>query len=269
MSGRLEITLLGTGSSGGVPRADGNWGVCDPAEPRNRRTRCSMLVRRLGDEGGGLTTVVVDTSPDFRLQMAEAGARRLDAVLYTHDHADQCHGIDDIRAFAMTAQRRAPCYMDPATYESLTQRFRYIFFGEQGYPAICEAHPLPPWGEPFQIGGPSGPVPVTTFEQEHGPISSVGYRFGGVAYSSDVSGLSDKALASLENLDVWIVDALRLKPHPTHANLDQALRWIEQLKPARAVLTNMHVDMDYATLSAELPPGVEAGYDGWRAEVDL
>jgi phosphoribosyl 1,2-cyclic phosphate phosphodiesterase len=267
-NGRLEITILGCGSSGGVPRADGAWGACDPAEPKNRRSRCSLLVRREAAGGeGAQTTVLVDTAPDLRTQTAAAGVKRVDAVLYTHDHADQAHGIDDLRVFAMVNRQRVPCYMDPRSYDVITGRFSYIFNGEMEYPAICDARHLPAYGAHWSIDGPSGLIPVVGFEQTHGPISSVGYRFGGVAYSSDVSDLDDAAMAALEDLDLWIVDALRWKPHPTHADVGKALGWIERLKPRRAVLTNLHIDLDYHALAAQLPPGVEPAYDGWTTTV--
>jgi phosphoribosyl 1,2-cyclic phosphate phosphodiesterase len=269
MSGVLEITVLGSGSSGGVPRADGNWGACDPTEPKNHRSRCSMLARRLGDGPEQETTVLVDTSPDLRLQTARAGVRRLDAVLYTHDHADQVHGIDDLRAFYLRSRIRTPCYMDPFTQARLMARFGYIFEGEGGYPAICEARRLPPHGETWAVEGPSGPVPVLAFDQDHGEIRSIGFRFGPVAYSSDVVGLPDSAFAALEGVEVWIVDALRETPHPTHAHLERTLEWIEAVRPARAILTNLHVDLDYAALARRLPPGIEPAYDGLRFQIEI
>ncbi len=263
MSGPLEFVILGSGSSGGVPRADGNWGVCDPADPRNRRSRCSLLVRRpspLGREHE--TTVVVDTSPDFRLQMVAAGVRRVDTVLLTHDHADQTHGIDDLRAFYLHQRRRTPCYMDAHTRGTMLRRFGYIFEGAGGYPAICDVAELPDFAIPWQIEGPSGAIPVTAFDQDHGDVRSVGYRFGDLAYSSDVVGLPDSAFEVLSGVKVWIVDALRYTPHPTHATVDQALAWIDRVKPERAILTNLHVDLDYRELAGRLPPGVEPAYDG-------
>jgi phosphoribosyl 1,2-cyclic phosphate phosphodiesterase len=269
MSGVLEIVVLGSGSSGGVPRADGNWGACDPAEPRNHRSRCSMLARRRGDGPEQETTVLVDTSPDLRLQTARAGVKRIDAVLYTHDHADQVHGIDDLRAFYLRSRRRTPCYMDAFTQARLMARFGYIFESEGGYPAICEPRRLPPHGEPWAVEGPSGPIPVLAFDQDHGEIRSIGFRFGPVAYSSDVVGLPDSAFAALEGVEVWIVDALRETPHPTHAHLERTLEWIEAVRPARAILTNLHVDLDYRALAARLPAGVEPAYDGMRFEVEL
>jgi phosphoribosyl 1,2-cyclic phosphate phosphodiesterase len=269
MSGALEFTILGCGSSAGVPRADGNWGVCDPDDPRNLRTRCSLLVRRPSPEGAAqATTVLVDTSPDLRLQTANAGVKRLDAVVFTHDHADQVHGIDDVRAFALRNRRRTPCYMDEATHATLMGRFGYIFRGEGGYPAICDDRLIPAHGVDWAIEGPSGSIPVVTFDQDHGAIRSVGYRFGPVGYSSDVVGLPPEAFQALAGVKIWIVDALRYTPHPTHAHLARTLEWIAQLKPDRTILTNMHIDLDFKTLAAELPPGVEPAYDGLRFVVE-
>jgi len=267
--GRLEFTILGCGSSGGVPRADGDWGDCDPANPKNLRSRCSLLVRRTGLGPEASTTVIVDTSPDLRLQTAKAGAKRLDAILLTHDHADQVHGLDDVRAFFIRQRARIDCWMDAATDASVMRRFGYIFEGEGGYPAICDRRALPPHGTPWRVDGPSGVIPIVSFDQDHGGVRSVGYRFGGVAYSSDVVDLDEAAFAALEGLDVWIVDALRYRPHPTHAHLERTLGWIERLKPGRAILTNLHIDLDFETLRAELPGGVEPGYDGLVFEHEL
>ncbi|MDP1630416.1 MAG: MBL fold metallo-hydrolase [Caulobacter sp.] len=267
MSGALEVTILGCGSSGGVPRADGAWGVCDPAELKNRRRRCSLLVRRKGE--GPETTVLIDTAPDLREQAIAAGVTRLDAVLFTHDHADQAHGIDDVRAFFLRQRAQIPAWMDAATRDSLRQRFGYIFNSTNGYPAILDPHDLPPHGQAFEIDGPSGAVPVVTFDQEHGNIRCVGYRLGDVAYSPDVNGLPEDAFVALAGVDTWIVDALRHAPHPTHAHLRQTLDWIARVNPRRAILTNMHIDMDYNALRAELPDGIEPAYDGMTLEVPL
>ncbi|MDR3508922.1 MAG: MBL fold metallo-hydrolase [Caulobacteraceae bacterium] len=270
MTAALEFTILGCGSSGGVPRADGDWGVCDPQDPRNRRSRCSMMVRRLSDQGPEhQTTVLVDTSPDLRTQTAAAGAARLDAVLLTHDHADQTHGIDDIRAFAIRTLRRTPVWMDEATHATMVRRFDYIFRSQAGYPAIGEERLIPPHGEPWAVDGPSGEIPVVTFDQDHGGMRSVGYRFGPVAYSSDVVDLPPEAFEALAGVKVWIVDTLRYRPHPTHAHLDKALEWIERVKPERAILTNMHIDLDFNALSAKLPKGVEPAVDGLRLSLSL
>lgn len=265
----LEVTVLGCGSSGGVPRADGDWGVCDPAEPKNRRTRCALLVRRKGEGTGPETTVMVDTSPDFREQAIAAKVQRLDGVLFSHDHADQTHGIDDVRAFFIRQRARIPAWMDAVTRDSLTEKFGYIFKNTGGYPAILDARDLPPYGQAFEIEGPSGAIPVNSFDMEHGAIRCVGYRFGGVAYSPDVNGLPEEAYDALADLDVWIVDALRHTPHPTHAHLEQTLAWIERVKPRRAILTNMHIDMDYNALRARLPDNVIPAFDGLTIEVAL
>ncbi len=269
MSATLEVTVLGCGSSAGVPRADGEWGACDPAQPRNRRSRCSLMVRRLSPAGPERqTTVVVDAAPEFRLQSVAAGVRRLDGLLITHDHADQCHGMDDIRAFAIVQRRRIECWMDAATHAALNRRFRYIFEGEGPYPAIGQAHLTPPHGEAWRVEGPSGPIAVACFDQDHGSTRSLGYRFGPMAYSSDVVDLDDATLEGLTGIDVWIVDALRYRPHPTHAHVDKTLNWIERVRPKRAILTNLHFDLDYGELAARLPPGVEPAYDGLRFEVE-
>jgi phosphoribosyl 1,2-cyclic phosphate phosphodiesterase len=269
MSGRLEFTILGCGSSGGVPRADGDWGACDPANPKNRRRRCSLLVRRLGGGAEDETTLIVDTSPDLVWQTSQAGARRLDAVLLTHDHADQTHGIDDIRAFFIRQRARIACRMDVSTAATMQRRFGYVFEGENGYPAIADISLIPAHGEAWRVDGPSGAVPVVTFEQDHGGVKSIGYRFGNIAYSSDVVNLDEAAFDALSGLDVWIVDALRWRPHPTHAHVERALEWIARVKPRRAILTNMHVDLDYEDLARQLPDGVEPAFDGLRFEHEL
>lgn len=266
----LEFVVLGSGSSGGVPRADGAWGACDPAEPRNRRTRCSFLVRRKAEEGGPETTVLVDTSPDLRLQTVAADVRRIDAVLYTHDHADQAHGIDDVRAFVISSGQRIPMYMDPATRDTLTRRFGYIFESRRLYPALAEPRDLPPHGQAWSVDGPSGQVPVVSFDQDHGGgTRSVGYRFGDLAYSSDVVDLPPEALETLRGVDTWLVDALRWTPHPTHAHVERALEWIAAVQPRRAYLTNLHIDLDYNDLRRRLPSGVEPAYDGLTLETPL
>ena len=265
MSGRWVFTILGCGSSGGVPRGDGDWGACDPEDPRNRRTRCSLLVQKFG-AGETPTTVLIDTSPDLREQALAARIGHMDAVLYTHDHADQTHGIDDLRVFAMLRRERIPCWMDAPTRAALEHRFRYIFHPSQGYPAICEAMDLPPLGTPFAVDGPGGRVEVMTFDQRHGPIRSVGYRIGPVAYSPDVSDLDDDALGEVGRAEVWIVDALRWRPHPTHAHLDRTLEWIAHSRVGRAVLTNLHLDMDHQTVKAVVPAHVDVAHDGLRLE---
>jgi phosphoribosyl 1,2-cyclic phosphate phosphodiesterase len=267
MRRELEITILGCGSSGGVPRGDGDWGACDPTEPRNRRTRCSMLARLKGAEGE--TTALVDTSPDLRQQALLAGLRQVDAVLYTHDHADQTHGIDDLRVFVMRNRARIPAWMDLATREALESRFRYIFESQQGYPALLEARDIPSHGTPWRVEGEGGAIPVVTFDQGHGPIRSVGYRLGPVSYSSDVDAMDEAALDAVRGSQLWIVDALRWTPHPTHAHVDRALDWIERTGVPRAVLTNLHLDLDYQSLKSRLPAHVDVAHDGWTARFSL
>ena len=273
MTGNLRVTILGSGSSGGVPRfggADGagDWGACDPAEPKNRRTRCSILVQRAHETNGfrhdTATSLLVDTSPDMRAQLLKARCSRLDGVLFTHDHADQSHGIDDLRVFALQMRKRIPAYIEPVTAGALVDRFDYCFVQKPGsfYRPILDKMDMPECGVPFAVGGPSGDIPAKAFMQDHGSVQSLGFRFGDIAYSSDVVGLSDASFDILAGVKTWIVDALQYKPHGTHAHLDLALEWIARVKPQRAILTNLHVHMDYATLRRELPPGVEPAFDG-------
>jgi phosphoribosyl 1,2-cyclic phosphate phosphodiesterase len=269
----LRAVVLGCGSSGGVPRVGGpggaDWGTCDPNEPRNRRSRCSLLVERAPgkdafDDRAAVTSVIVDTSPDFRAQMLAARVEHVDAVLFTHDHADQTHGVDDLRAFAIRARRRLPVYVDRATTEGLVQRFGYCFEQPPGswYPPILEERAMPRAGERFLIDGPGGAIEATAFVQHHGPVNSLGFRFGEFAYSSDVAELPEESFAILAGVRVWIVDALQMKPHGTHAHLERTLEWIARVRPERAILTNLHVTMDYATLKGILPAGVEPAFDG-------
>jgi phosphoribosyl 1,2-cyclic phosphate phosphodiesterase len=256
------ITILGCGSSGGVPRVGpAGWGSCDPAEPKNRRRRCSILVRQSGD--GGETTVLVDTSPDLREQLIDAGVNRLDAIVYTHDHADHTHGIDDVRPLVLMQRNRIVAHSDAATFASLNMRFGYIFETPRGsdYPSILADRRIAA-DVPFAIEGAGGALAITPFRLVHGAIDALGLRVGGTAYTPDVSAIPDGSLRHLEGLDLWIIDALRVRPHPTHFHLDEALRWIERMRPKRAVLTNLHNDLDYAKLRRELPPGVEPAYDG-------
>ena len=269
-SQRLKLTLLGTGSSGGVPRVGGEWGACDPNEPKNRRRRCSALVEtwRTGNPEGK-TTVLIDTSPDMREQLLDARVTRLDAVVFTHDHADQTHGIDDVRALAIRQRAQINAYMDASTSRTLATKFKYAFQGENGYPPIYKLHPLIEAGRPFAISGPGGAMTWLPLDQEHGYIRSLGFRIGDVAYCNDLNGWPDETKSKLLGLDLLIVDALRYTPHPSHAHLDQTLSWIEELNPKRAVLTNLHIDLDYATLRRDLPPGVEPGFDGWSYEGPL
>ena len=264
---KLKFTLLGTGSSGGVPRLGGDWGACDPSEPKNRRTRCAALVEVWPEHAPDLrTNVLIDTSPDMREQLLKAEIGRLDAVLFTHDHADQTHGIDDVRPLAIRNRAQVDAYMDVAASETLVKKFNYVFQGANGYPPIYRLQPYIKAYEAFSVEGPGGRLEALPVDQEHGYIRSLGYRFGNIAYCNDLNGIPEETMAHLRGLDLLAIDALRYTPHPSHAHLEQTLGWIEELKPRRAVLTNLHVDLDYATLLKELPDGVEPAYDGWSYE---
>ncbi len=259
----MHFTILGCGSSGGVPRPALGWGECDPDNPKNRRRRTSLLVERRNDAGGGVTRVLVDTSPDLREQLLAADVDWLDGVLYTHDHADHTHGIDDLRALFMKRRRQVDVYLDQRTSDIVRDRFRYCFEAPPGseYPPIVEEHRLVA-GTPVTVEGEGGAITALPVRQEHGDIASLGFRFGNVGYSCDVSGLPPDSIAALAGLDVWIVDALRYRPHPSHFSLDDALRWIERLKPRRAILTNLHVDLDYEVLRGKVPVNVVPAFDG-------
>jgi len=274
MTTKLEITILGCGSSGGVPRlggadGSGHWGACDPANPKNRRSRCSILVRRISD--AGTTRVLVDTSPDLREQLLRARVSDLDGVVITHDHADQLHGIDDLRLVAAPQRHRVKVFTDGRTSEGILSRFSYCFVQAEGsdYPPIAELHAIAEPFAPFEIGGAGGPVPVLAFGQRHGSVRSLGLRFGPVAYSADANVLDEDAFAALAGAECWIVDALRYTPHPSHSHVAQTLEWIARVKPKRAVLTNLHIDLDYETLKRELPPNVEPAYDGMTVVAEL
>jgi phosphoribosyl 1,2-cyclic phosphate phosphodiesterase len=268
----LEVRILGCGSSGGVPRiAEGapNWGDCDPGEPRNRRSRSSILVTRRS--GAGTTRVLIDTSPDLREQLIAAGAGSLDGVLITHDHADQTHGLDDLRVVTMNMGHRLDLWTDKTALDSLMLKFGYCFRMPpgSGYPPILNGYEIARPFAPFEIGGAGGPLSVLAFEVGHGRIHSLGFRIGPLAYCPDVDALDEHAFAVLEGVDCWIVDALRHRPHPSHAHLGRTLEWVDRVKPAQAILTNMHVDMDYRSLCRELPPGVVPAYDGMVLTLDL
>ena len=266
MTAKTRCTLLGTGSSGGVPRVGGDWGVCDPTEPKNRRRRCCILIEKESDDGG-LTSVLIDTSPDLREQLLDAGVTHLDGLVYTHEHADQVHGIDDIRPLVIRRRAALPVFMNAATREILTRRFDYCFEGKGGYPPILDVQPDIEPGKPFSISGSGGSLELLPFDMEHGSIRCLGFRVGAFAYCNDVSDLPGAAKASLQGLDTLVIDALRYTEHPTHANVAKALDWIGELKPRHAVLTNMHVDLDYTTLKRELPTGIEPGFDGMVLEI--
>jgi phosphoribosyl 1,2-cyclic phosphate phosphodiesterase len=258
----LTYTILGCGSSMGVPRVALGWGDCDPNNPKNRRRRCSLLVDRTNPQGHR-TRVLIDCSPDLRSQLLDADVNGLDGVLITHEHADHTHGIDDLRPLFIAKRRRVPVYMDEPTSRAMHARFGYCFMTPPGseYPPILSEHRLVP-GHAVTIEGQGGPIEALPVLQEHGDIPSLGFRIGNVAYSADIKGLPAESVAAMAGLDVWIVDALRKAPHPSHLNLDEALAWIERIKPKRAILTNLHSDMDYEALRKILPPHVEPAFDG-------
>ena len=254
----MRVTILGCGTSSGVPRiggADGagNWGLCDPANPKNRRRRVSVLVEAAGKR------VLIDCGPDCREQLLSARVAHLDAVIITHDHADHAHGIDDLRQVFHAMGQPVDVWASAETFAVLKSRFDYVFDGAPGYPATCRAHTIT---APFMLGD----LRVTPFPQLHGDIESTGVRFDhagkSVAYSTDVNGFDARAEAALTGLDLWVVDALRREPHPTHSHLAQTLDWIARWQPRTALLTHMDQSMDYATLCAELPAGVHPAFDG-------
>ncbi|MBS0534627.1 MAG: MBL fold metallo-hydrolase [Proteobacteria bacterium] len=262
----LRFTILGCGSSMGVPRVALGWGDCDPNEPKNRRRRCALLVERVATPDQ-ITRVLVDCGADIREQLIEADVDWVDGVLITHEHADHTHGIDDLRPMFVKHRRRVDVYMDEPTSVALHARFGYCFRTPAGssYPPILAEHRITP-GVPLTVNGQGGPIEVLPFLQDHGDIVSLGFRFGDVAYSTDMKRLPPDSAAALENLDIWIVDALRKAPHPSHMNLEESLALIAEIKPRRAILTDMHTDLDYQTLKRTLPAGIEPAYDGLSFE---
>ncbi|MDP4023336.1 MBL fold metallo-hydrolase [Methylobacterium sp. NEAU 140] len=263
----LTLRILGCGSSGGVPRVGSGWGVCDPANPRNRRRRCSLLVERAGP--AGRTTVLVDTSPDLREQLLDAAVTHLDGVLYTHAHADHTHGIDDLRPLVIRMRARIPVYADAPTRAPLTARFGYCFVTPPGsaYPPILDLRALPE-GEPLTLAGQGGPLTAEALPVEHGNEPALGFRFGPAAYLPDVSRVPAETRARLEDLDLLIIDALRDTPHPTHYSVSDALALIAAVRPRRAVLTNLHTELDYAELAGRLPRDVVPAHDGLTLSVE-
>jgi phosphoribosyl 1,2-cyclic phosphate phosphodiesterase len=256
-----RVTILGCGSSGGVPRVGSGWGACDPSNSKNRRRRCSILVEKEGE--AGVTRLLVDTSPDLREQLLDADVKRLDAVLYTHQHADHTHGIDDLRPMVIAMRRRMPVYADEETEALLFLRFGYCFQTPAGgsYPPILEARRISAYG-PFEVEGPGGAISVLPFAVTHGDIPSLGFRFDNLAYLPDVSSIPPLSASLMTDLDVLILDALRYTPHPTHFSVAEALEFIGKVKPLRAVLTNLHTDLDYEQLRASLPDSVSPAFDG-------
>ncbi|HUF85868.1 MAG TPA: MBL fold metallo-hydrolase [Thermohalobaculum sp.] len=269
MADRLRITLLGTGSSGGVPRigAEGpNWGACDPSNPRNRRRRCALLVQRI--RAAGRTSVLIDAGPDIREQLIEARAGHLDAVIFSHDHADHVHGIDDLRMVVFNRRARLPAWMDAATEDTLRRRFGYVFETPPGsnYPPLLDAFRIE---GPFEIAGAGGPLAFRPFHVPHGEIEALGFRIGPLVYNPDIKEMTAQAWTMLEGAECWILDALRHTAHVSHVNVETALEWIARANPPRAYLTNMHIDLDYAALDAMTPEHVHPAHDGLVLEFSL
>lgn len=263
---QMKITILGCGSSGGVPRIGGLWGDCDPNEPKNKRGRCSILVERVTE--AGTTTVLVDTSPDLRTQLLDAEVARLDAVIYTHAHADHTHGIDDLRMVVINMRERLAVWADTPTKDALEARFGYVFKRPDGsmYPPILEMNEM---DGNVQIDGPGGMLDFTPLLVNHGGMDALGFKMNNVVYMPDVVSIPEDVWPHLKGLTCWIIDALRRDPHPTHSHLEQTLGWIEDVAPVHAVLTNMHNDLDYHTLDAETPAHIEPAYDGMVLQFDL
>jgi phosphoribosyl 1,2-cyclic phosphate phosphodiesterase len=263
----LNLTILGCGSSAGVPRPALGWGACDPKNPKNRRRRCSLLVERTGKRG--ITRIVIDTSPDLREQLIDTRVDHIDAVFLTHEHADQTHGIDDLRSVVLHQRRRIPVYLNRSTAEHILLRFSYCFVSPPGseYPPILDQLGIEA-GESRVIEGGGGPVTLSAFLLEHGQIPALGYRIGDAAYTPDVKDIPQVSWPSLENLDLWIIDGLRYTGHPSHFSVNDALAWIDRFKPRRAVITNMHSDLDYEVLRQSLPPYVVPAHDGMRLTLE-
>ena len=259
MTDTLSFRILGCGSSGGVPRLGGHWGACDPTNPKNERTRCSLLITRISGEKA--TRVLIDTSPDMRSQLLKAEVGTLDAVVYTHSHADHVHGIDDLRMVVFNTRERLQIWADGDTSNDLLGRFGYTFVQPKGsaYPPIFELNAIE--GD-ITVSGAGGDIVLRPFEVAHGRIDALGFRIGDVAYLPDVSSIPDAGWDMLQNLDTWIIDALRREPHPTHSHLANTLDWIARAAPRQAILTNMHNDLDYATVAAETPDHIQPAYDG-------
>jgi phosphoribosyl 1,2-cyclic phosphate phosphodiesterase len=267
MSRRVVATILGCGSSGGVPRIGNQWGACDPDNPRNRRRRCSLLVEAFGAQGA--TRILIDTGCDLREQLLDAGVETIDAVFYTHEHADHTHGIDDLRVLAINARRRVEVYFSQEAANRIVSAFAYCFTAAPGadYPPILNQNIIEP-GESATIRGAGGPLTVTAFRQVHGNIDSLGFRIGDFAYSCDLSGIPEDSARAVSGLSTWVLDALRPTPHPSHLSLPESLALIARYRPKQAVLTNLHIDMDYETLAGTVPDGVAPAYDGMRIAIE-
>ena len=257
----MKVTILGSGPSSGIPTIHDGWGNCDPENPKNRRLRPSILVEN------GDTVVLVDTSPDLRQQLLNTGVRRLDAVLYTHGHADHLHGIDDLRGINKAMNAELPVYADTATLEIINRRFDYTVTplvpgADIYYKPVLNLHEISP-GDHFSIGD----LDILTFDQDHGFSRTLGYRCVALAFTTDLLNLPDESYAALEGVETWIIGVFSIKPHLTHTHVDQALEWIQRIKPSHAVLTHLGPSIDYAELNDYLPDGIEAAYDGMVIEI--
>lgn len=266
---RMIFTILGCGSSPGVPRIGNDWGACDPSNSKNERLRCSLMAERVSEEGAQ-TRVIIDTSPDFRTQMIRENVSRIDGVLYTHSHADHIHGIDDLRGFWIKQRQRIDTYADVPTAARLREAFSYCYEKPEGssYPAILNENIIQS-GREVQINGPGGPITALPYEQIHGDITSLGFRIGDFAYSSDLNALDDGAFDALSGVKTWVVDALRYTSHPSHFSVDEAIEAASRVKAERVIFTHMHIDLDYETLKNELPKGFEPAYDGLKVAYSL
>ncbi|HTJ56863.1 MAG TPA: MBL fold metallo-hydrolase [Devosiaceae bacterium] len=265
---RIIATILGCGSSGGVPRIGNIWGICDPNNPRNRRRRCALLIEGHSAGSPEPTRIIIDTGCDLREQMLAAGVDRVEAVFYTHEHADHTHGIDDLRVLALNNRRRVDVHFTQEAGDRIREAFGYCFTSAPGsdYPPILEAHVIKA-GQNITIDGPGGSITLHAFLQEHGSIHSLGYRVGGFAYSCDLSAVPKESRKSVSGLDFWVIDALRPLPHPSHLSLPESLAYIAEQQPKQAILTNLHIDMDYAGVEAQTPENVTPAFDGMRIDV--
>ena len=264
----ITATIMGCGSSGGVPRVGNAWGVCDPNNPRNRRRRCALLIEGRTPGIAEPTRIVIDTGCDLREQLLDARVDRVEAVFYTHEHADHTHGIDDLRVLALNNRKRVDVYFSKEAGDRIREAFSYCFTSppDGDYPPILNAHHIKA-GDDIVVEGPGGAIKLHAFAQDHGSIISLGYRIGAFAYSCDLSGIPYASRPAVSELDLWIIDALRPLPHPSHLSLPESLALIADLKPRQAVLTNLHIDMDYAVVDATTPANVTPAFDGMRIDV--